>query len=108
MNGKLRRRLRSIASRLRGTMGIYLRAAGDGEEVAVNAEELFQMASVFKIPILTELMSRVHAGQDSLEQRVTVTDEMKVPGSGVLKELSAGTSLTVGDLATLMIIISDN
>ena len=33
---------------------------------------------------------------------------MKSPGSGVIKELSAGTRLTVRDLATLCIIVSDN
>ena len=108
MNRKLRQRLRGIAARLPGTMGIYLRALSDGEEIAVNADRPFPMASVFKIPILTELMFRVHAAQDSLEDRVMLTDAMKTPGSGVLKELSAGMALTVGDLATLMIIISDN
>ena len=108
MNRKLRQRLRGIAARLPGTMGIYLRALSDGEEIAVNADRPFPMASVFKIPILTELMFRVHAAQDSLEDPVMLTDAMKTPGSGVLKELSAGMALTVGDLATLMIIISDN
>ena len=108
MNRKLRQRLRGIAARLPGTMGIYLRALSDGEEIAVNADRPFPMASVFKIPILTELMFRVHAAQDSFEDRVMLTDAMKTPGSGVLKELSAGMALTVGDLATLMIIISDN
>src|SRR5207302_534131 len=43
-----------------------------------------------------------------LEDRIILTSEMKAPGSGVLKELSAGTPLTVRDLATLMIIVSDN
>jgi len=89
-------------------MGVYIRAVTTGEEIALNADRPFQMASVFKIPILAELLSQAHARQRSLDDRIILTNEMKVPGSGVLKELSAGTPLTVRDLATLMIIVSDN
>jgi beta-lactamase class A len=105
---QLKRRLRGIASGLNGTLGVYVHAVETGDRVALNADQLFPMASVFKIPILAELLCRVHAGRGSLEERVTLSDAMKSPGSGVLKELSAGTVLTVGDLAMLMIIVSDN
>lgn len=108
MNQQLTPRITSIASGLDGTLGVYVHAPGAGDSIALNADQLFQMASVFKIPILAELLCQVHAGQCSLQERVTLSDEMKSPGSGVLKELSSGTALTVGDLAMLMIIISDN
>lgn len=39
---------------------------------------------------------------------MTLTDEVKVDGSGVLKELHAGLELTLLDLAVLMIVVSDN
>jgi len=108
MADQLRRRIRGIAARLDGSMGVYVRSLATGETLAINADQPFQMASVFKIPILAELLSQVDAGRRSLDDRVVLADEMKSPGSGVLKELSAGTSLTVRDLATLMIIVSDN
>jgi len=108
MKGRLERRIRSIASRLDGMLGVYVHALGTGDRVTVHADQPFPMASVFKIPILAELLCRVHAGEGSLEERVPIVDGMKAPGSGVLKELSAETAVTVGDLATLMIIVSDN
>ena len=43
-----------------------------------------------------------------MNQRIDLTDALRVPGSGVLKELSSGLQPTVHDLAMLMIIISDN
>src|SRR2546429_6769421 len=64
---------------------------------------LFPYTTLFR-----SLLSQAHAGRRSLDDRIILTGEMKAPGSGVLKELSAGTPLTVRDLATLMIIVSDN
>ena len=104
----LRSRIRRIASRLDGAMGVYTHHLARGETVELDADRPFQMASVFKVPLLAELTAQVAAGGRSLDDQVTLTDEMKAPGSGVLKELSAGTRLSLRDLATLMIIVSDN
>ena len=108
MASQLETRITRIADELDGTMGAYVHALGTGDVVAVNADDPYQMASVFKIPILAELLCQVESKRRSLDDRVVLTDEMKSPGSGVLKELSAGTSLTLRDYATLMIIVSDN
>ncbi|HLN14839.1 MAG TPA: serine hydrolase [bacterium] len=108
MASQLETRITHIADELDGTMGVYVHALKSGDTIAVNADDPYQMASVFKIPILAELLCQVEAKQRSLDDRVVLTDAMKSPGSGVLKELSAGTSLTLKDFATLMIIVSDN
>jgi beta-lactamase class A len=106
--GALRARIRRIAARLDGTMGVYVHHLGCGETVELEADRAFQMASVFKVPLLAELATQIARGRRSLDDHVTLTDEMKAPGSGVLKELSAGVRLCLRDLATLMIIVSDN
>ena len=104
----LRSRIRRVAGRLDGTMGVYTHHLPRDERITLNADRPFQMASVFKVPLLAELAAQVAAGARSLDDQVTLTNDMKAPGSGVLKELSAGTRLSVRDLATLMIIVSDN
>lgn len=104
----LRARIRRIAARLDGTMGVYVHHLARGETVALRADRPFQMASVFKVPLLAELLSEAAAGTRSLDDQVTLTEATKAPGSGVLKELSAGTRLSIRDLAMLMIIVSDN
>jgi len=108
MPAALRSRIRRVAARLDGAMGVYVHHLTRDETVALDADRSFQMASVFKVPLLAELMSQVAAGTRALDDQVTLTDEMKAPGSGVLKELSAGMRLSIRDLATLMIIVSDN
>lgn len=108
MASQLESRIANIAKELDGTMGVYVHALAGGDVVAIDADAPYQMASVFKIPILVELLCQVDAKQRSLDDRVVLTDAMKSPGSGVLKEFSPGTSLTLKDYATLMIIVSDN
>jgi beta-lactamase class A len=105
---RLHARIRRIAARLDGATGVYVHHLARGEMVALDADRPFQMASVFKVPLLAELISQAAAGARSLDEQITLVDTMKVPGSGVLKELSAGLRLSVRDLATLMIIVSDN
>lgn len=88
--------------------GIHIKNLRTNEEVNINADKLYQMASVFKVPILATLYDLVHQGKIDEMQKIKITEEDLVPGSGVVQELTPGVELTIRDLATLMIIISDN
>lgn len=66
------------------------------------------MASVFKIPVMVEAFRQQGEGRFSLDDRWELHDEDKATGGGVLTRLAPGLRLTVRDLVTLMIIISDN
>jgi beta-lactamase class A len=90
------------------SLGVAVRHLGTGEEVSFNGDELFPTASVFKVPVIVELYRQVEAGVLSLDDRLVLKDSLKVPGSGILKELSEGLEVTVRDLSRLMMILSDN
>lgn len=96
------------ARRLEGKLGVYLTRLGDGRTVAVRSDERFPLASVFKLGVLVELFRRIDAGDFSLGERWTVRPELQSLESGVLMYLDAGLRPTVRDLATLMIVVSDN
>jgi len=104
----LRNQIENVARSLEGTIGIYVKDLDTREDAGINQDEVFPTASVFKIPVLIELYRRVVEGGITLESRIDLTHLSKVPGSGVLKELSPGLSPTVKDLAILMVIVSDN
>ncbi len=88
--------------------GVYIRQVQSGATVEMNPEALYPMASVFKIPLLLETLAQVDEGRCALEERIELRPEHVLAPSGVLVDLDAGLRLTLRDLLTLMIIVSDN
>ena len=80
-------------------------------EVAYHhrADEPMPTASLIKLAVMIEAYRQVAADALSLDQVVTLRDEDKVPGSGILTDhFSAGARMSVRDAIRLMIRYSDN
>lgn len=108
MNTDLEGRLAEITEAVDATFGIALRHIESGEEVMANADDLFVLASVVKVPVLVEAFAQLRDNRLHLEDRWTHSHAAKNLGSGILVELDDGLALTVRDLLTLMTVISDN
>jgi beta-lactamase class A len=91
-----------------GQVGLVIKDVGTGDTLQWSAHERFAAASVIKIPVLVEAFRQVEAGRLRLDEPLSIMPEAKVPGFGVLKELQSVHSLSLLDMLTLMIIISDN
>jgi beta-lactamase class A len=104
----LQQKLEAVTVDVPSTFGVAVQHLRTGESASINETRLFQMASTFKVPILAALFRDVEAGKLTLDKRVRIDEEHYVPGSGVLQELDFGIEVTIRDLATLMIILSDN
>jgi beta-lactamase class A len=96
-----------IAGELGGRVGVAARNLASGAGVYLNADEPFPLASVFKIPVMVEVMRRVDAGDARLDERLTLRESDKSPGSTLI-HLQEGLQPTVRDLLYLMITLSDN
>ena len=107
-NLELEKRLKAALAGSAGDWGVSVKHVERNEVAGINSDQEFQMASVFKIPVLVELFYQVSEGKISLDERVEWTNPERYFGSGVLVSLTPGLRPTIGDLATLMIIISDN
>lgn len=79
-----------------------------GKRVSHNGDRRFVAASTVKIAIMIELFRQADAGRLSLDTRHTLRPADKATGSGVVVNLHDGIELTLGDLAYLMMSISDN
>jgi beta-lactamase class A len=89
-------------------VGFWARRLEEGDEWAHDAERQFSAASTVKVAVLIELFRRIEAGERRLDERLALEERHRARGSGVLRELDAGLRPTLRDLATLMIVISDN
>lgn len=104
---QLQTRLEAILAQSTGRFGLVIVKASTQETIAINPDAVFPSASMIKVPIMLEVMRRAASGNLSLDTLIPVTREVKVDG-GILQELRTGLPLTVRELVTLMIIVSDN
>jgi beta-lactamase class A len=106
---KLERNIARIADEFPGVMGIAVKDLSSGDELLVNADEIFPIASSIKVAILIEFFKKVEKGAIKPSELLTFRREQRVSGSGVLKELGEETvTMSLLDYATLMITVSDN
>ena len=105
---RIDKQIKGLLEPLTGAFGFAAWHPGMGERIAINDREVFRSASVIKVPLMVDLFCRRDEGEISMSDTFTLRDEHKADGSGVLKELHAGTELTLMDLIALMIVVSDN
>ena len=90
-----------------GTMGLYIDDL-KGNVITRFPDELFETASTIKVYILAALFDAIEQGKASLKDMLTCEERFWIDGSGILGSLEVGTTLSVKNVATLMIIVSDN
>lgn len=93
-----------------GQVGIYAKNLKTGQFVSLNENDLFFMASTYKVAIAVRLLHLVDIGQVSLDEKFLVKPENIVPGSGVLAShfSEIPVTLSVSGLLKLMMQYSDN
>src|SRR5262252_598317 len=104
----LQSQLDDIRAHFPGDMSIYMKNLSSDDEVALDADTVYETFSVIKLGIAAELMHQVSEGKVSLSRRVTLKASDERLPSGVLYAMDPGLQPTLKDLLTLMIIISDN
>ncbi len=107
MKPDLQTNVERVASALRGRLGCVI-CDGAGERWAAwNAGHRFATASVVKVAVLLALAADVDAGRYRWDQAMPIALENTAGGGGVIRHLTP-LPYTLRDLATLMIIVSDN
>ncbi len=74
----------------------------------LNAGKTMRSASLIKVPILTCVLEKVARGELNLGERYELKTDEVAGGAGLLHTLQDGLQLTLYDLLTFMITISDN
>lgn len=100
-------RLEQIARGVDGVLGYAVVDLESGARFERLAHETFPAASTIKLAILYELFRQADDRTLRLDEPRAIEPRHVVGGDGILKELSRP-SLTLRDLAVLMIVLSDN
>ena len=93
---------------LPGHLGFYYKNLATGFTFGVREEEAFLAASVIKLPIYLHVLAEAAAGNLSMEEKLTVTEESKMPGCGALSLITGQFQVDIASACRLMIDISDN
>jgi len=91
-----------------GTFGLYYKNLITGESLAINGDRPFLAASVIKLPVLLAVMQEIHDGRLHPLDTFRLERDEKVPSCGALYYMNDPQEVTLRDLYTLMIILSDN
>jgi beta-lactamase class A len=102
------RRVRAAIAGFRGTVRLYARNLDTGATYGISENKKVRTASTIKLPIMVAVFRAVAAGRAKWDETITLRDEDKVTGSGVLREFSSGLKLPLRDVVHMMIVVSDN
>ena len=91
-----------------GDVGAYYRPLDRDDVWTHNPDLPLVAASVIKIPIMVTAFSDIAAGRLDPQAAVVLKAKDKMPSCGALTYMHDGLQVTVMDLITLMIILSDN
>jgi len=106
---RLKKQIEGVIRGVEGEVGVAVKHLESGEELYINGDTYFPMASVFKVPIFVEVLAQVLEGKFTLEDEVSIQKTDQHFGSGMLSDLDApGIKLSIRNLINLMMMISDN
>jgi beta-lactamase class A len=106
---KLEKSILEIDRGLDGVMGVAIVDLTDGHKYQLHANDVYPQASSIKICVLAELYRQAQQGKLKLTDLYTVNAADLVQDSDIMGGLTPGvTRITLRDLATMMVAVSDN
>src|ERR1700687_4789950 len=106
---KLEKSILDIDRSLDGVMAVAIADLTDGHKYLLHANDVYPQASSIKICVLAELYRQAQQGKLKLTDLYTVNAADLVQDSDIMGGLTPGvTRITLRDLATMMVAVSDN
>lgn len=103
------RSLEQIEKNSQGRLGVAMLDTGSGLALGWRQDERFAMCSTFKMPLAAWILALVDQGREQLDARVQYTTAELVEHSPISgPKAGAGRGLTVGELCSATVSLSDN
>ncbi|MEK6397277.1 MAG: serine hydrolase, partial [Terriglobus sp.] len=100
--------VKSLVAQHHGKVAVYAHQLNTGKTVALDADNPVQTASTIKLAMLWTAMREVGLGHASWDDKMTLKPGEAVGGSGVLHFFDTPLTISLKDVATMMVIVSDN
>ncbi len=92
-----------------GVVGLGVLHLESGQEVYLNPDVSFPMASTYKVPIALQMLSLVDSNEHSLDEKYVIKDDdLRPTRSAITQHLLPGSELTLENLIAVMLQYSDN
>ena len=108
MNSALQKAVTEIEQTVGGKLSFWLYDLKTGQVTGHREDKPVATASTYKLPVLIHCALLVEERRLSWNQPFELQERLKSRGTGVLKDLTAGTVLTLQDVCYLMMALSDN
>ncbi len=106
---KLEASIQQVDQHLDGVMGLAIEDLTTGDHYFLHEDEIFAQASSIKVTVLANLYLQAQQGKLKLTDLYTVQSSDLVQDSDIMNGLTPGvTRVTLRDLATMMVAVSDN
>ena len=105
---ELQHKLAEIAAAHHGHVALFATQLNTGKTVELDPDHVVSTASVIKLTVLYEAMEQIRAGKAKWDEPITLNPGDAVVGSGMLMLMDAPLKLTLKDVLTLMVVVSDN
>ncbi len=105
----LESRLAPLIASHKGIVSIGVKNLTTGETWYHKGDAVMPTASLIKVAVLVDAYMQADEGKLNLRDKVTLREDDKVPGSGLLSQhFSDGASFSLRDAIRLMVAVSDN
>ena len=106
---KLEFTINEVDHNLDGVMGVAVLDLTTGQKFLLHGDDVFAQASSIKVAVLAELYHQAQTGKLKLTDLYTMQASDLVQDSDIMGGLTPGvTRITLRDLATMMVAVSDN
>jgi beta-lactamase class A len=104
LDGKVKTRIANF----QGHITVYAKNLDSGAVYDLSGDQPVRTASTIKLPIMVACYWEAKDRKLDLSEPLTLAEDEKVSGSGILQDLSAGDRFPIRDMIDLMIVLSDN
>ena len=100
--------LKALAQAHHGQVTLFAHDLKSGKTAAINPDTPAPTASVIKLTVLFEALKQIQEGKAHFDDKLTLTKENQVEGSGVVMFFDTPQTFTLKDVLTMVVIVSDN